>query len=246
MADERDRESAADRAIGSRARYEPTSRRPIASLFRRTGDGPARWLAQRGVSADAISWLSLLVAALSAVCYWQAGRAPLLLLIAPLLAYLRLYFNMLDGMVALEAGTASRRGEIINELPDRGADLLIFVGIAHSGLCEPLLAYWAAIAALLCAYVRTLAQAVGVSRQFDGVMSKPLRMVVLHLGSWILLAMYFFSEPEWTARRRVMDLTLAIILIGCAQTIWVRLRRSLRVLSGRESGDEHHGKGGTD
>jgi phosphatidylglycerophosphate synthase len=59
----------------------------------------------------------------------------------------------LDGMVALAGKQASRRGEILNDLPDRISDVLIFVGSAPSGLCHPLSGYWAAIAALLTAYV---------------------------------------------------------------------------------------------
>ena len=45
---------------------------------------------------------------------------------------------MLDGMVAPAAGKASRRGEILNDLPDRISDVVIFVGSAQSGLCHPL------------------------------------------------------------------------------------------------------------
>ena len=42
---------------------------------------------------------------------------------------------------------ASRRGEILNDLPDRVSDIVIFVGVAHSGLMNPFIGYWAAILA---------------------------------------------------------------------------------------------------
>ena len=74
---------------------------------------------------------------------WKVvGRA--LLLPAVGFCYLRLWLNMLDGMVALASGTASRTGEIANELPDRISDVLIFVGVGHSTLCHPLGGYWVA------------------------------------------------------------------------------------------------------
>jgi len=63
-----------------------------------------------------------------------------LLIIAPLFCYIRLGFNMLDGMVAVAAGKASTRGEIVNDLPDRVSDVIIFVGVAHSDLMNPLMA----------------------------------------------------------------------------------------------------------
>ena len=73
---------------------------------------------------------------------------------------------MLDGMVALAAGEASRRGEILNDIPDRISDVLIFVGAAHSGWMDPLFGYWAAIFSLGTAYVGMLGQAVGAQREY--------------------------------------------------------------------------------
>ena len=88
----------------------------------------------------------------------------MLLIAGVLLCYIRLWLNMLDGMVALASATASRRGEILNDLPDRISDVAIFVGVAHSGLCHPLGGYWVALLALLVAYVGMMGQAVGARR----------------------------------------------------------------------------------
>ena len=162
--------------------YQPLSRRPIAAAFRRTAHSTVRLCVRLGIHPDLVSYASIVAAAGAAVCYWQARAMPALLLAAVALCYVRLWLNMLDGMVALASGTASRSGEIVNELPDRIADVLIFVGVGHSGLCHPLSGYWVAIFALLVAYVGTLGQAVGVQREFSGVMAKPWRMVLLHGG----------------------------------------------------------------
>src|SRR6266487_2957669 len=98
------------------AEYRPTSRRPIAQMFRRTGDGATNLCARLGIPPDAISYLSILAALTAALCFWKSGRNTWLLIIAPLFCYLRLWFNMLDGMVAVVAGKASARGEIVNDL----------------------------------------------------------------------------------------------------------------------------------
>src|SRR5262245_4679428 len=116
--------------------YQPASRRPIADLFRRPSRFAVDFCVRAGVHPDALSYASIVASALSAACFWQVAAHPVLLIVAPLLAYLRLWFNMLDGMVALAANKASPRGEIVNELPDRVSDVLIFVGVAHSGLCS--------------------------------------------------------------------------------------------------------------
>jgi len=128
---------------------------------------------------------------------------------------------MLDGMVAVAANKASHRGEILNDLPDRISDVIIFVGVAHSSLMSPLIGYWAAILAVLTAYVGLFGQALGVQRQFGGMMSKPWRMVALGIGAWITFARPSISIQRFTT----LDLTCLVIIAGCIKTIVVRLKR---------------------
>ncbi len=101
---------------------------------------------------------------------------------------------MLDGMIALAAGQATARGEILNDLPDRISDIVIFVGVAHSGWMNPILGYWAAIFAVLTAYVGIFGQAIGGQREFSGWMSKPWRMVALQIGAWTTLVCWWWND----------------------------------------------------
>jgi phosphatidylglycerophosphate synthase len=211
--------------------YQPAWRRPIANIFRATAGGAVRWCVRHNVHPNTVSYSSIGAAAAAALCFWQAGKVPALLIPAAGFCYLRLWFNMLDGMVALASAQASRTGEIANELPDRISDVLIFVGAAHSGLCHPLTGYWAAIFALFVAYVGTLGQAVGVQREFSGIMAKPWRMVALHVGSWIMLGQIWWGGGELRfAGLTVLDWTHLVIIAGCIQTIAIRLVRIVRAL----------------
>ena len=203
------------------SQYVPTSRRPIANIFRRTADAATRFCVRNGIHPDAISYLSIVASAGAAICFWKSGQTQWLLIIAPLLCYLRLWFNMLDGMVAVAAGKASRRGEILNDLPDRVSDVIIFVGVAHSGLMNPIFGYWAAIAAVLAAYVGLFGQALGVQREFGGIMSKPWRMVALHIGAWLALFLGGQSFASFT----ILDWTCLVVIGGSIQTMVVRLKR---------------------
>ncbi len=203
------------------SQYVPTSRRPIANIFRRTADAATRFCVRNGIHPDAISYLSIVASAGAAICFWKSGQTQWLLIIAPLLCYLRLWFNMLDGMVAVAAGKASRRGEILNDLPDRVSDVIIFVGVAHSGLMNPIFGYWAAIAAVLTAYVGLFGQALGVQREFGGIMSKPWRMVALHIGAWLALFLGGQSFASFT----ILDWTCLVVIGGSIQTMVVRLKR---------------------
>ena len=186
------------------------------------------------IHPDIISYLSLVASAVAAICFWQSAKFPVFLLIAPAFCYLRLWFNMLDGMVALACGTASWRGEILNDLPDRVSDILIFIGVAHSGWMNPLLGYWAAIFAVLTAYVGLFGQAVGVQREFSGIMAKPWRMVALHLGAWTTFA---FSHQIQFVGLTTLDWTCIAVVAGCVQTIIVRLRH---IMAGLRKKSEDH------
>ena len=137
--------------------------------------------------------------------------------------------------MALESGKASWRGEILNDLPDRISDVLIFTGVAHSGLCAVISGYWAAILALLTAYVGMLGQAVGVQREFSGMMSKPWRMVTLHGGAWLTLALMWRAGGSIRlGGLTVLDWTCLTVVVGCLETIVVRL---VRIFAGlRERG----------
>lgn len=212
------------------SKYEPTSRRPIARMFRQTAVAATNWSVRIGIPADAISYLSILAAFFAAFCFWKAKDHPWLLIVAPLFCYVRLWFNMLDGMVAVAAGKASLRGEIVNDLPDRISDVIIFAGVAHSGFMKPVIGYWAAIFSLLTAYVGILGQAIGQRREFGGIMSKPWRMVALGIGALATFGYRSYGAAWHGLNFTILDWTCLLIIAGCVQTVIVRLKRIMAAL----------------
>ena len=212
--------------------YKPTSRRPIAQLFRATATWPVGLCVRLGIHPDVVSCASVFAAGAAAICFWQSQSNTALLLLGTVLCGVRLWLNMLDGMVALAAGKASLRGEIVNELPDRVSDVLIFAGVAHSGFCRTELGYWTAIMALFTAYVGTLGQAIAGRREFGGLMSKPWRMVVLGMGAVVTWAMLLFGREVSVAEGiQILDITCLVIIAGCLQTIGIRVKRTLNKLA---------------
>jgi alpha-beta hydrolase superfamily lysophospholipase/phosphatidylglycerophosphate synthase/SAM-dependent methyltransferase len=222
--------------------YQPTSRRPIADTFRATARGAVNLCVRLNVHPDVVSYASIIAAAVAGACFLFAARHPWLLLAAPAFMYLRLWLNMLDGMVALASGKASLRGEILNELPDRVSDVLIFTAVAHSGLCQQALGYQAAIMALMTAYVGMLGQAVGAEREFGGVMSKPWRMVSLHVGAWVTYFMLLRRSQEGLLPTIALDVTCWVVIVGCVQTVAVRLVRTFAILRGKTADTVCHGQ----
>src|SRR5262249_58437577 len=123
--------------MATMADYQQTSRRPIAAVFRQTGNVATRFCVRHGIHPNAISYFSILAALIAAICFWKSGATRWLLVIAPLFCYLRLWFNMLDGQVAFAAGEASRRGGNPNDLPDRLFATIIFVWGAPCRVLNP-------------------------------------------------------------------------------------------------------------
>jgi hypothetical protein len=88
------------------------------------------WLASRNVSPDAISTAGMCACIVAGIALGLTSVAGyrIFWLVAALGAQLRLTANMLDGMVALASGRASKIGELYNEVPDRVSDAAVFIG----------------------------------------------------------------------------------------------------------------------
>ena len=120
--------------------------------------------------------LSLSAAALAAGVRWTSY---LLFLPVAVLIFLGGVFDVLDGEVARRTHRASRRGDFLDHVFDRYADLAIVLGISVSGYANPILALLALVSLLLTSYMGTQAQAVGVGRLYRGLLSRADRLLIL-------------------------------------------------------------------
>lgn len=208
---------------------ELDNRRPLAS--RQTGWAAAftRRLAATSVTPNQISIASIFVASIAGVAFWAAGTAEeflpraLLLVAAAAFCQLRLLCNLLDGMVAVEAGKATPDGAFWNELPDRVSDLVIFAGIGY-GIGHPALGWAVAALAILTAYVRELGRNCGLPADFSGPMAKPHRMALVTAA-----ALASLLEPLWDGRNEILLVALWLVAIGSGVTVF---RRSATMLRG--------------
>ncbi|MFN2541302.1 MAG: CDP-alcohol phosphatidyltransferase family protein [Chthoniobacterales bacterium] len=209
-------------------------RRPIATRKRKWAQTSAQWLADHNVSPNAISIAGMFACigagislALTSIVY-----CPLEWLAAAVLVQLRLTANMLDGMVALNSGRASRVGELYNEIPDRISDAAVFIGAGFAFGGNITLGYVATILSIFTAYVRAAGKIAGAPNEFCGPMAKQHRMLVI-----TLIALYSTITPRsWQTIRvgqtaiGLMTLALSIIILGCVPTVFRRLKRIARAL----------------
>ena len=213
--------------------YQPTERRPIASRERRVFQLLASWLTRRGMSPNLISILGMLAAMGSGVALWATDRWPeaarLFLVLAAALVQLRLVANLLDGMVAIASGKASRVGELYNECPDRISDSAVLIGGGYSSGGDLTLGFLAACVALLVAYVRVLGKACGAPNDFCGPMAKQQRMFVMTVVPLYLALTPAGWQPSWTVADRPWGLMAAALLLIIILGLVTFVRRLIRI-----------------
>ena len=214
--------------------YVP-ERRPIASREHPLSIRVASRIAGWGISPNAISVAGMTCGVLAGVvlaCTTLLEHERFCFVGAAALMQGRLLANMLDGMVAVQAGRASPVGELFNEVPDRVSDAAIFVGTGYAVGSMPELGYLAAVAALFTAYVRAEGKVAGAHQEFCGPMAKPQRMAVMTMA-----ALYAGLAPAaWQLRLTswpglsTMAMALLLITSGSALTSLRRLLRISRAL----------------
>jgi len=208
---------------------EAVVRRPLQSRTTGWARFFSRSLLAAGLTPNLVSLLSLVFAAISGAASLAAagGMEPAWLcwLIAAAGIQLRLFCNLMDGMLAVEGGLKSVTGELFNEIPDRIADVLILVPLGYAtGTAWGIGLGWAAAAgALFTAYVRALGASLTGCQDFCGPMAKPHRMAAATLGCFGMMLGFPFPFP-WLAA------CLALINAGIVVTGWRRVRHLALVL----------------
>ena len=159
----------------------PLDRRPIAARDLKVMQATAAWMARRGFSANGISVAGMVFGLIGGVALFYTARTPNLLsrglwIAGAACVQLRLLANLFDGMVAIARGTASKVGELFNEVPDRVSDSAILIGLGYAPGGHVILGYAAAGAAMMTAYVRAVGKGAGTPNEFCGPMAKQQRM----------------------------------------------------------------------
>lgn len=201
----------------------PPARRPLKSR----GTGWARYFSRAmlavGLKPNTVSLLSLVCAAIGGASAWHAsqpGVSPWFWLAAAAGIQLRLFCNLMDGMLAVEGGLKSPTGELFNEIPDRIADALILVplGYAVNSDLGIALGWGAACGAVFTAYVRSMGASLLGKHDFRGPMAKPHRMAAATAGCLLTFA------AAWTRLQApVLLWTLGVINAGIVITGWRRI-----------------------
>ena len=187
--------------------------RPLANL-----------LARAGVSANDVTLFALALSFLTGgvILYVRSFRVLLLL---PLVLFVRMALNAIDGMLAREHNQKTPLGAILNELGDVFSDAALYLPLATILPFDPLLIVLIVLLAVISEMTGVLGIQIGASRRYDGPMGKSDRAFVFGaLGLLLGLQLPIF---------RVVQPVLWIILVLLLFTVVNRSRAALKEIRGR-------------
>ncbi|WP_235276389.1 CDP-alcohol phosphatidyltransferase family protein [Methylotenera sp. N17] len=141
---------------------------------------------------------------------WQP-HATWPLLMFPLVLFIRMGLNAMDGMLAREHGQQSHLGTILNELGDVIADAGLYLPLAILPNIDVSLVVVFVVMATISEMIGVVALQVGAKRQYQGPMGKSDR--ALWLGAVALILGLGIQAGVWVNWLLVLMLLMLILTI---------------------------------
>jgi CDP-diacylglycerol--glycerol-3-phosphate 3-phosphatidyltransferase len=176
-------------------------------------------LAQRGVSANAVTLaaagLSVLLGLVTAITGWSW-----LLLLYPPFLLLRMALNAIDGMLAREFFKPTPLGALLNEVGDMVSDAALYLPLALLLPVPPWLVVVTVMLAVIGEAAGVAARSIGASRRYDGPFGKSDRALAFSILA-ITAQIQVLAPALW------MPLVMAALLLLSVLTILNRIRAAL-------------------
>jgi CDP-diacylglycerol--glycerol-3-phosphate 3-phosphatidyltransferase len=179
-----------------------------------------QWLAAAGVTANQVTVGATLLSLITGVTVYSRPYSRPALLLVPLVLFLRMALNAIDGMLAREHGQTSRTGAILNELGDVISDSALYLPLALIPGIDRALIVVAVVLAVIVEMTGVVALQVGSTRRYDGPMGKSDRAFAF--GLLTLLLGVGVSPGRWSSVLVALIAALSVI------TIYNRGQRALR------------------
>jgi len=149
--------------------------RPLVAFF-----------ARAGVTANQVTVFAAVLCAVSGLCIliWPEQAWPLWLV--PVVLFVRMALNAIDGMLAREFNMQSRLGAVLNELGDVLSDVVLYLPFALISGVSAMAVVLIVILGVVSEMAGVVAVTVGAERRYDGPMGKSDRAVVFGVAGLLL------------------------------------------------------------
>ncbi len=146
--------------------------RPVVTLTRKLG-----------ITPNELSAASFFVSVLAGIAFYAGD-----IVVGVTMVALNAIFDALDGALARDMGVAGPRGDFLDHVIDRYADIFIITGIFAGGAAPWPIGVFALTGVLMSSYLGTQAQAVGVGRYYGGILGRADRLVLIIMASILTIA----------------------------------------------------------
>jgi CDP-diacylglycerol---glycerol-3-phosphate 3-phosphatidyltransferase len=168
-------------------------------------------LANKGVTANQVTLFAMI---LSFVCGGLVAFFPtehILLLSIPLVLFIRMALNAIDGMLAREHDMKTPLGAILNELGDVFSDVALYLPLALIPGTHSIWLILVVILSIISEMTGVIAVQIGAQRKYEGPMGKSDRAFVFGcIGMIIGLGV---SPQPWLEYLMIIMLVLLLITI---------------------------------
>ncbi|MCQ1538250.1 CDP-alcohol phosphatidyltransferase family protein [Methanocalculus taiwanensis] len=137
----------------------------------------ARLSIRLGLTPNTCTVLALVAAMVAGTAFWYREIGLGVLFVA-----VNAFFDAIDGAIARELGSAGVKGDFLDHVLDRYADIFIIIGIFAGGFASWEVGVFALTGVLMSSYLGTQAQAVGVGRYYGGLLGRADRLVLILLA----------------------------------------------------------------
>ncbi len=167
-------------------------------------------LAAAGVTANQVTMAAavLSIAAGAGIAIFPTANLPYLLL--PLVLFVRMALNAIDGMLAREHAMASRLGAILNELGDVVSDTALYLPFMLAPAIEPWGIVLFCLLAVMAEMMGVVAIQIGASRRYDGPLGKSDRAFAFGLLGFLIGMGFAGGWMNWVI---ILLCLLAVITI---------------------------------
>jgi len=171
-------------------------------------------LADAGVTANQVTLIACGLSLAHGAAHLSQPGAKWVLILLPVILFVRMAFNAIDGMLAREFGQASKLGAILNELTDVISDAALYLPFAFiPGLPAPLVVV-AVMFGVIAEMTGVVGIQIGASRRYDGPFGKSDR--AFFFGALAIL-LIIFDPGRWST---------VLIAFACALSAATIVNRS--------------------
>jgi archaetidylinositol phosphate synthase len=133
-----------------------------------------------GLTPDGVSLIAFGFAVAAGAAFTLAD--PLWYVLGAVFVFVNGWLDLLDGALAREQGVDSKGGDLLDHVLDRYADIAVIAGLA-AGIGQYLLGLAAVTGVLMTSYLGTQIQAVGLGREYGGLLGRADRLALVGLGA---------------------------------------------------------------